>query len=372
MNPYHTTHYGNASSLHLQARNAAEAIEEAREHVAHYLRAKPEEIIFSSGGTESDNLAIKGVIEKHEFSKQVKGPHIITSSIEHPAILNTCKYLEKKGYKVAYLPVDDQGMVHVSDLEETLSKDTIIVSIMYANNEIGTIQPIEKLAKITHDYEAIFHTDAVQAIGKIPIDVKKEDIDLLTISGHKFYGPKGVGALFKRQDVKLSPILHGGGHELNLRSGTENTPGIVGIGEAIRIATDRMSTDMKIIQGLRNTLIKSTLEIEESYLNGHPSNRLPNNAHFRFTAIEGESLIMLLDDKGIMASTGSACSSADLTASHVLLAIGLKPEEAHGSLRITLGRTNTKEEINYISESLPNIIQTLRNMSPLWKKQKEN
>ena len=366
MNPYHSIFYGNASSLHSQARKAEEAIDEARVHISSSLGASPDEIVFTSGGTESDNLAIKGSLLSNTIKKQGKGPHIITSSIEHPAILNTCKYLEKQGYNVSYLGVDKHGLIKEEDLANTITKETLLVSIMFANNEIGTIQPIQNLASITHEHNAVFHTDAVQAIGKVPIDVEKMGIDLLSLSGHKIYGPKGIGALYKKKDQKLEALIHGGGHEHNLRSGTSNTPGIVGLGEALYLSKKRMKKDNLILQKFRDQLIKSISTIEESYLNGHRTKRLVNNAHFRFTAIEGESLIMLLDDLGIMASTGSACSSTNLIASHVLTSIGLKPEESHGSLRLTLGRTNTKEEINYIIETLPDIVRKLRDMSPLW------
>ncbi len=368
MLPYFKEKYGNASSLHSFGRDAFDAIEKAREQVARMINSTSDEIIFTSGGTESDNLAIKGIAYKNKDKRETKGPHIITSSIEHPAVLEPCKHLEKQGFDVEFLPVDRYGLVDPSDLEKTISKNTFLVTIMFANNEIGTIEPINEIGKITEQHDIIFHTDAVQAVGKEHIDVNKLKIDLLSISSHKIYGPKGVGALFVRKGVKLEPLAHGGGHEKGLRSSTYNTPGIVGLGKACEIGLKRMEKDREHMKKLRDVLIKNVLEIEESYLNGHPTKRLVNNAHFRFTAIEGESLNLMLDDKGIAASTGSACSSAKLQASHVLLGIGLKPEEAHGSLRLTLGRYSTMDEVEYVSKVLPDIVKNLRNMSPLWNR----
>jgi len=368
MVPYFKEKYGNASSLHSFGREAFDAIENAREQVARMINSTSDEIIFTSGGTESDNLAIKGIAYKNKDKRETKGPHIITSAIEHPAVLEPCKHLEKQGFDVEFLPVDRYGLVDPSDLEKTISKNTFLVTIMFANNEIGTIEPINEIGEITEQHDIIFHTDAVQAVGKEHIDVNKLKIDLLSISSHKIYGPKGVGALFVRKGVKLEPLSHGGGHEKGLRSSTYNTPGIVGLGKACEIGLKRMEKDREHMKKLRDVLIKNVLEIEESYLNGHPTKRLVNNAHFRFTAIEGESLNLMLDDKGIAASTGSACSSAKLQASHVLLGIGLKPEEAHGSLRLTLGRYSTMDEVEYVSKVLPDIVKNLRNMSPLWNR----
>ena len=368
MVPYFKEKYGNASSLHSFGREAFDAIENAREQVARMINSTSDEIIFTSGGTESDNLAIKGIAYKNKDKRETKGPHIITSAIEHPAVLEPCKHLEKQGFDVEFLPVDRYGLVDPSDLEKTISKNTFLVTIMFANNEIGTIEPINEIGEITEQHDIIFHTDAVQAVGKEHIDVNKLKIDLLSISSHKIYGPKGVGALFVRKGVKLEPLSHGGGHEKGLRSSTYNTPGIVGLGKACEIGLKRMEKDREHMKKLRDVLTKNVLEIEESYLNGHPTKRLVNNAHFRFTAIEGESLNLMLDDKGIAASTGSACSSAKLQASHVLLGIGLKPEEAHGSLRLTLGRYNTMDEVEYVSKILPDIVKNLRNMSPLWNR----
>lgn len=368
MLPYFTEEYGNASSIHQLGRAAKNAIEQAREHIAQSINADPSDITFTSGGTESDNLAIKGVAFKNKDKKQTKGPHIITSQIEHPAVLETCKYLERIGYKVAYLPVDKQGLIDPKNLEETINENTFLVSIMAANNEIGTIQPIQKIGAICHNHDAFFHTDAVQALGKMPLDVKTDNIDLLSISAHKIYGPKGIGALYRRKKVPLQTIQHGGGHEKGLRSSTYNTPGIVGLGAACHLGQTRMKEDVAHMTKLRDQLIKNILDIEASYLNGHPTKRLPNNVHVRFDAIEGESLNLLLDKNGISAATGSACSSEKLSASHVLLAIGLKPEESHGSLRLTLGRTTTQEDIDYVSKTLPGIVQSLRNLSPLWNR----
>ncbi|MBC7128787.1 MAG: cysteine desulfurase NifS [Thermoplasmatales archaeon] len=362
MLPFFNEKFGNASSLHSWGREAKKAIEEARERVAKLINADASRIIFTGSGTESDNLAIKGIA----FSKG-KG-HIITSKIEHPAVLETCKYLEKKGFEVTYLPVDNYGLVNIDDLENEIREDTILISIMHANNEIGTIENIEEIGKIAKKNDIVFHTDAVQSVGKIEVDAKKINVDMLSLSSHKIYGPKGVGGLYIREGLKIEPILHGGGHEGGLRSSTENVAGIVGFGKACELAGKRWRSDAEKMRKLRNKIIKNTLEIEEAYLTGHPEKRLPNSASFYFKGIEGESLVLLLDSKGIAASTGSACSSKKLQPSHVLLAIGIKPEHAHGSLRITLGRENEEEEIDYFLEILPEIVKKLREISPLWKK----
>ena len=368
MMPYFDRFYGNPSSIHSFGREAFDAVEESRKKVANMICANENEMVFTSGGTESDNLAIKGIAFCNKKKRGSKGTHIITSAIEHPGVLTTCKYMEKIGFNVKYLPVDKHGLIDIRELEDAISKDTFLITIMSANNEIGTIEPMEKIGKIAKEHDVIFHTDAVQAVGKVPIDVNKLNIDLLALSSHKIYGPKGVGALYVRDGVKLQTITHGGGHEKGLRSSTYNTPGIVGIGKACELGKIRIKKDMVHLKNLRDMLIKDILKIEESYLNGHPEKRLVNNAHFRFTAIEGESLNLMLDDKGIAAATGSACSSKKLQASHVLLAIGLKSEDAHGSLRLTLGRMNTKEDVEYVVEVLPEIVQNLRNMSPLWNR----
>ena len=368
MIPYFSTYFGNASSLHSYGRDAYDALEEARKQTAELIRARKQEIIFTAGGTESDNIAIKGVAYHNKQKRQTKGPHIITSTIEHPAVLEVCKHLETQGYKIKYIPVDKDGIVNTTELEKAISKDTFLITIMTANNEIGTIQPIEQIGKIAHEHDVIFHTDAVQAVGKMKLDMAKNNVDVLSISSHKIYGPKGVGALFIQEGVRIEPLIHGGGHERGLRSSTENIPGIAGLGKACELARERMEKDTIYLKKLRDQLIKGVLEIEESFLNGHPTKRLVNNAHFRFTGIEGESLVLGLNDKGIAAATGSACSSKKLQSSHVLTAIGIDPIQAHGSLRLTLGRENTEDEISYVIKILPEIVDHLRTMSPLWNR----
>jgi cysteine desulfurase len=368
MVPYFSTHYGNPSSLHFFGRDALQGVETGREQVGALLGAREDEIIFTAGGTESDNLAIKGIAYLNKEKKKMSGPHIITSAIEHPGVLEVCKHLELQGYRVTYLPVDQYGLVNLEDLEHAISKNTFLITIMYANNEIGTIEPVEEIGKIAREHDVLFHTDAVQAVGKLPVNTKKLPVDLLALSSHKLYGPKGVGALYIRNGVKLQPIIHGGGHEKGLRSSTLNVPGIVGLGKACELAGKRMDTDNARIKQLRDTLITNVLRIEQSYLNGHPTQRLVNNAHFRFTGIEGESLLLQLDEQGIATSTGSACSSKKLQASHVLTAIGLNPVDAHGSLRLSLGRETTKDEIAFVSKVIPEVVEKLRMMSPLWNR----
>ena len=368
MLPFFDKYYGNASSTHSFGVDAFNAVEEAREYVAKIIGAKNDEIIFTAGGTESDNIAIKGVAFKNRDKKGSKDYNIITCSIEHPAVLETCKYLDSIGYKVKFLPVDRYGIVNLDELEKSISKDTFLITVMFANNEIGTIEPIQEIGKIAKKHNILFHTDAVQAIGKVPIDINNLNIDLLSISSHKIYGPKGVGALYIRKGVKLETIAHGGGHEKGIRSSTYNTPGIVGLGKACELGLKRIDNDVSHMTKLRDILIKKVLEIEESYLNGHPTQRLANNAHFRFTAIEGESLNMMLNDAGIASATGSACSSKKLQASHVLTGIGLTPELAHGSLRLSLGRKSTKDEVEYVCDTIPGIVKKLRDMSPLWNR----
>lgn len=360
MLPYFSENFGNPSSLYSIGRQAKRAIEEARQKVADLIGAKKEEIIFTGSGTESDNLAIKGTA----YRNRKKGDHIITSSIEHHAVLHTCKYLESQGFKVTYLPVNKEGLVNPVDVEKAITPETILITIMHANNEIGTIQPIEEIGKIANEKNIIFHTDAVQTIGKLPINADTLGVSLLSMSAHKIYGPKGVGALYIRKGTVIESQMHGGGHERNIRSGTENVPGIVGFGKAAELAKVHLPEEEKLAN-LRNSLIKGIFEIKESYLNGHPTKRLPGNANFRFSYVEGESLILSLDMKGVAASTGSACSSTSLTPSHVLIAIGLRPEEAHGSLRLTLGRENTQEEVDHVVSILPDIVNKLRMMSPL-------
>ena len=363
MKPYFIDSFGNASTLYSLGREGKMAMEAARAEVASIIGADPKEIIFTSGGTESDNLAIKGTAYKFKD----KGNHIITSNIEHPAVDETCKYLEKKGFKLTYLPVGTDGIVKIKDLEDAITDDTILITIMHANNEIGTIQPIEEIGAIAREKGIYFHTDAVQTVGKIPVDVEKLNVDLLSLSSHKLYGPKGVGALYIKKGIRIEPLLHGGGHERGIRPGTENVPGIVGLGKACSIANEHLERDAQKLTTLRNRLIDGVLESnEESYLNGDRIKRLPNNANFRFTGIEGESLILHLDSKGIAASTGSACSSTKLEASHVLTAIGLEQQDAHGSLRISLGRENTEEDIDYAITAIKEVVAQLRKMSPLW------
>jgi cysteine desulfurase len=363
MKPYFIDSFGNASTLYSLGREGRRAMESARKQVASIINADPKEIIFTSGGTESDNIAIKGTV----YRLKNKGNHIITSNIEHPAVTETCKYLAKHGFDVTYVPVDNDGIVKASDVEDAITDKTILITIMHANNEIGTIQPIAEIGKIAHEKGIYFHTDAVQSVGKIPVDVNELNVDMLSLSSHKLYGPKGIGALYIKKGVRLEPILHGGGHERGIRPGTENVPGIVGLGKACEISQENLEKEMQELTRLRDKLIKAVLEEnEEAYLNGHPTQRLPGNVNFRFTGIEGESLILHLDSKGIAASTGSACSSTKLEPSQVLMAIGLKEVEAHGSLRISLGRDNTEEQIDYVIKSIKEVVDILRKMSPLW------
>ena len=363
MKPYFTDSFGNASTLYSLGRDARKAMESAREEVASIIGAETKDIIFTSGGTESDNIAIKGTA----YKLKNKGNHIITSDIEHPAVDETCKYLEKNGFEVTYLPVYEDGIVKVSDLEAAITDKTILITVMHANNEIGTIQPIAEIGKIARERGIYFHTDAVQTVGKIPVDVKELNVDMLSLSSHKLYGPKGVGALYVRKGVRIEPIIHGGGHERGIRPGTENVAGIVGLGKACSLARENLERDAQKLRGLRDRLIDGVLEQnEDSYLNGHRTKRLPNNANFRFTGIEGESLILHLDSKGIASSTGSACSSTKLEPSHVLMAIGLEEVEAHGSLRISLGHENTEEDIDFTLTAIKEVVDKLRKMSPLW------
>ncbi|MBP2649378.1 MAG: iscS 2 [Firmicutes bacterium] len=360
---YMTDKFGNASSIHSFGREARRAVEESREKVAALLGAENNEIFFTSGGTEGDNFAIKGVA----YANRKKGNHIITSSIEHHAVLHTCEYLAKNGFEITYLPVDEYGMVNVEDVKNAITDKTILISVMYANNEVGTIQPIKEIGALAKARGIYFHTDAVQAAGNYPINVKDENIDLLTMSGHKLYGPKGTGALYIRRGVRIEPVQHGGAHERNMRAGTENAPGIVGLGLACEIAKREMNEKNSRIAALRDKIIREvTAKIPHAKLNGHPTLRLPGNVNFSFLYVEGESLLLNLDMKGIAASSGSACTSGSLDPSHVLLAMGLTHEVAHGSLRVTLGRGNTEEEVDYLLEVLPEILDRLRAMSPLY------
>ena len=366
MMPYFSQNYGNPSSVHFFGNEARKAIDEARSKVADLIGAqKKEQIIFTSGGTESNNLAIEGVA----YRNKAKGNHIITSSIEHMSVINTCKHLSKQGFKVTYLPVDEYGIVDIQALEKEISDKTTLVSIIYANGEIGTIEPIEEIGEIVHRKGAFFHVDAVAASGQIPIDVQRESIDLLSLSSNDMHGPKGVGALYVRTGTRIQPIIHGGGQERGLRSGTENLPGIVGMGKAAEIAQAEMKTESASLTKLRDEFIKGILDsIPESYLNGHPTERLPNNVNVRFSYIEGESLILGLDMEGVACSSGSACTSKTLEPSHVLLAIGLKHEEAHGSLLFTLGKQNKEEDVKYVLDLLPGVVRRLRKISPLTPK----
>jgi cysteine desulfurase len=363
MLPYFSAEYGNASSLHKLGQDALEALNDARKKIARVLNAQPDEIVFTSGGTESNNLALKGAAFG-ALTRKSKKNHIITSTIEHECVLNTCKWLEKIGFSVTYLPVDRYGLVSPEHLKDAITSQTLIVSIMHANNEIGTVQDIVELGAIAQEHDVYFHTDGVQSVTKLPVDVNEMNVDMFSVSSHKLHGPKGVGCLYVKKGTKIEPVLHGGGHERGFRSGTENIPGIVGFAEAMKLGEEKRPIEMPRIQKLRDRLIKGTLTIDHSWLNGHPEKRLPINANFCFQFIEGEALVLRLNMKGISASTGSACSSKSLEPSHVLLAIGLKPEDAHGSLRLTLGRDNTKGDVDYTLGVLPGVISDLRKMSP--------
>lgn len=362
--PYFTQYYGNASSVYSLAKDSKKALEEAREQVAKGIGAKPEEIYFTAGGSESDNMALRGIAQMH----QKKGNHIITTKIEHHAILHTCEYLEKKGFRITYLPVDEFGMISLEELEKEITPETILISIMFANNEIGTIQPIAEIGSIAKKHGVFFHTDAVQAVGHVPIDVDAMHIDLLSLSGHKLGAPKGIGAIYIRKGVAITPLIFGGAQEKRKRAGTENVPAIVGLGAAVSLAVAEMEEETKRLVALRDTLIQGILtSIPYSKLNGHPTERLPGNCNISFSFIEGESLLLLLDMHGIAASSGSACTSGSLDPSHVLMAIGLPHEIAHGSLRLTLDKMNTQEEVDFVLEKLPAIVQRLRDMSPLYE-----
>lgn len=362
--PYLSNEYGNPSSIHSLGQNAKRAIEKARVKVAQIIGALPEEIYFTCGGTESDNWAIKSVAEL----KKNKGKHIITSAIEHPAVLNSLKNLEKKGYAVTYLDVDERGQISLDDLRNTIRDDTVLITIMTANNEIGTILPIAEIGAMARDRHILFHTDAVQAAGYIPVDVKKMNVDLLSLSGHKFGGMKGAGVLYVKKGLRLPPLLHGGGHERGGRSGTENTAGIVSLAAAMEDSSSHLASAR--VSQMRDRLIDGLLQIPRARLTGDPVNRLPGMASFVFECVEGESMVLLLDQCGICASSGSACSSDSLAPSHVLLAVGLSHELAHGSLRLSLNKDNTDEDIDYILKKLPEIVAKLRDMSPLWHAEK--
>lgn len=364
MLPYFEEVYGNAASIYRFAGQARNAVEDSRQVVADYLGAKPREIYFTGGGSESDNWALKAVA----FAQKEKGKHIITSKIEHHAILHTCDYLEKLGFEITYLDVDENGVVKLEELKKAIREDTILISIMFANNEIGTIQPVKEIGAIAHEHGIFFHTDAVQVYGHLPINVDELNIDLLSASGHKFHGPKGIGILYARDTVRMGALIHGGAQERSRRAGTHNTPGIVGFGKATEIAVAKLEERQKYESELRDYLIERvTKEIPYTKLNGHPIQRLSNNANFSFQFIEGESLLIMLDQKGICGSSGSACTSGSLDPSHVLLAIGLPHEIAHGSLRLSLSEETTKEEIDAAVDALKQIVERLRNMSPLYE-----
>ncbi len=365
MLPYFTENYGNPSSIYKISQKTKKAVEAAREQVAKAINAPAaNEVYFTAGGSESDNWALKGIADSYGD----KGKHIITTAIEHHAILHTCEYLETKGYEVTYLPVDEYGLVSAEQVKAAIRPDTILVSVMFANNEIGTIEPIAEIGAVCREAGVLFHTDAVQAVAHVPIDVQAMNIDMLSMSGHKFYGPKGIGAMYIRKGIKIPSFIHGGAQERKRRAGTENVPGIVGIGKAIELAAAELDTEMPRLIALRTKLINGILEkVPYARLNGHPDKRLPGNVNISFEFIEGESILLLLDMNDICASSGSACTSGSLDPSHVLLAIGLPHEKAHGSLRLTMGHFTTEEEVDFVLEKLPPIIERLREMSPLYE-----
>ena len=360
MLPFFVSVYGNPSGIHANGRETRKAVEKARRQTAEALGAESREIVFTSGGSESNNLAIQGTV----FSLRGKGNHIITSRIEHPSVLNTCKWLERQGFRVTYLPVDHEGMVSPDDLLNSINPETVLVSIMTANNEIGTVQPVTKIGEICREKGIVFHTDAVQAVGMLETDVLKMKADLLSLSAHKFHGPKGIGALYIRKGIRIEPVIHGGGQERGLRAGTENVPGIVGLGKAIEIAGKEREKNAEKFLELRDLLIRRIQEhVSDVQLNGHPENRLPNNCHFSFSGIESEALLLRLDLAGISVSGGSACTSGSMEPSHVLQAIGLKNEMLRSGIRLTLGRETTREEIETVARILPEIVKDLREMS---------
>ena len=367
MLPHMKTFYGNPSSLHQFGQEARKALEDVRTKIAELINAeRKESIIFTSGATESNNMAIKGVANRNKD----RGTCIITSSIEHMSVVNTCKFLTTKGFEAVFLPVDNYGFVKLESLEKELTDKTVLVSIVYANGEIGTIQPMKEISKIVHSKNAYLHVDATAACGQVPINVKEEGIDLLTVSSNNMYGPKGIGALYIKEGIRIEPLLHGGGQERGLRSGTENLPSIVGFGRAAEIAKKEMQSESGKLVRLRDRLIDGLLRpIPYSFLNGHPTKRLPDNVSVRYSFIEGESMLLSLDMMGVAASSGSACTAKTLEPSHVLLAIGLKHEEAHGSLMFTLGRQNTEEEVDYVVSLMPSIVKRLRAISPLTPKE---
>jgi len=363
MLPYFTEKFGNPSSFYGISRETKKAIDKAREQVAKTLNCRPDEVYFTGGGSEADNWAIKGIASAHKN----KGNHIITTKVEHHAVLHTCEYLEKNGFDVTYLDVNEEGFINLEDLKNAITDKTILVSIMFANNEIGTIQPIKEIGEICTEKKVFFHTDAVQAVGNVPVDVKELNIDMLSLAGHKIYGPKGIGVLYIKKGIKIDNLIHGGGQEKNRRAGTENIASIVGLGKALELATDNLEEHMKKMIILRDKLMDGLLEVPYTRLNGpRGDKRLPGNVNVCFRFIEGESILLSLDFKGVCASSGSACTSGSLDPSHVLLAIGLPHEIAHGSLRLSMGEGSTEEDVDYVLEVVPPIIERLRNMSPLW------
>ncbi len=367
MLPYLKDEWGNPSSIHWAGRAPKKAMEEARDMICEFLNCSPVELIFTGNGTESDNLAIKGTA----LSKKKKGNHIITTRVEHPAVLNTCKYLEKEGFEVTYLGVDKEGIIDIEELKAAITDKTILITVMYANNETGVLMPIKEIGEIAKEKRITFHTDAIQAAGKIPLDTKELNCDLISISAHKFYGPKGVGALYVKRGARVVPLLHGGHHERNRRGGTENVAGIVGFAKAAELAIRDMEAEGKRLALLRSRLEEGLLErTPHTLLNGHKTNRIPNTTNISFEFIEGESLLLNLDMLGVAASSGSACTSGSLEASHVLIAMGLVPEQYHGSVRFSLGKLSTEEDVDYIIEKLPPIVERTRSMSPLWDAEK--
>lgn len=364
MEPYFTKHFGNTSSLHSVGQKAAQVLKDARQTLANSISAKSKEIIFTSSATESNNLAVKGIAWAH----QKKGNHILVSSVEHDCVLNAALWLSGFGFKVDQLPVDKYGMVDPKTVKKMLKKDTILVSVMHANNEVGTINPISQIGKLLKNHQTYFHVDAAQTFGKMPLSVNDLKVDLLTTSSHKMYGPKGAAMLYKKSGIKIEPLVHGGGHERGLRSSTVNVPAIVGFAKAVEIAHQNMNKESKRLTKLRDYLIKGVLDqVPDSWLNGHPQKRLCNNVNLGFAHIEGEGIVIELDSHGIQASTGSACASASLKPSHVLTALGQPPQKAHGSLRLSLGQQTTKKQINYVIKTIPQVIKKLRQMSPFSK-----
>ncbi len=368
MLPYFSEEFGNPSSVYSIGQSNKKTLDLARKRVASAINAQPDEIYFTNGGTESDNWALKGVV----FANERKGKHIITTAIEHHAILHSCEWLASRGFEITHLPVDKYGMVSPESVEKAIRPDTTLISVMYANNEVGTIQPIAEIGKIARDHGIYFHTDAVQAVGHVPIDVVTDKIDLLSLSGHKFYGPKGVGALYIRKGTRIQNFIHGGAQEKKRRAGTENVPGIVGLGTAIERAMNEMPEETKRLTALRDELTRELLKIPATHLNGHPTKRLPNNTNIIFEYIEGESILLFLNMKGICASTGSACNSASLEPSHVLTAMGISHEIAHGSIRLTVGERTTEEDVKFVIAALTETVAKLRAMSPLTPKELKN